>query len=324
MKKSWGLISLPLVSAVILVGCGSGNGDEGSASGEDYPSRDIELLVGHGPGGGTDIFARTVAESMEEQLDTNINVVNMEGAGGAQAKNEAANREGDGHSIIASSAFATATASGNYEQGLDGLRPVARLQADTFTLQVQSSEFEDYDAFVEASENEELRIGGVGSGDMDEITASRFIQESGLNASYVSFNSSGDAQSALISGNVDALIEEVAPSIDYIESGDISPIIFFAEERVEGFEDITTTVEEGIEITEGVERGIMVPRDTPDEIVEILEENLMETYESEEYQSHIEERYLDLREGWMSSEEWEEKLQQDVENYEQTLQELNN
>ncbi|MBB6448663.1 tripartite-type tricarboxylate transporter receptor subunit TctC [Geomicrobium halophilum] len=294
--------------SVFLTGCDAVS----SESVEDYPSRDIEILVGHGPGGGTDVFARTVGDLLEEELGVNINIVNMEGAGGATAKNEAGSRPGDGYTLVASSAFAPATAQGNIE-GLDDLRPVARMQSDVFTVLANPEVYEDFDEFVEAAENEGVEVGGVGAGDMDEITANLLIEETGLDINYVSFEGAGDMHAAALGGHIDAMMEEPGPAVEYISSGDLIPLIAFNDERLDDFEDIPTTVEKDIDLIDGVERGFVAPADTPDEIVSEIESALQNVYESEEYQQHAEDQYLTYREGWLGSEEYEQKLEEDIE-----------
>ncbi|QQK78886.1 tripartite tricarboxylate transporter substrate binding protein [Salicibibacter cibi] len=297
--------------SALLAGCEATS----SGSEEDFPTRDIEMLVGHGPGGGTDVYARTVADLLEDELGANINVVNMEGAGGATAKNEAAIRDGDGHSMIAVSAVAVTTALGNFNEGLDGLRPVARMQSDVATIMANPEQYDNFDELVEAAEDGGVEIGGTGAGGNDEVIVELLAEETGLDINYVAFEGAGDMHAAALGGHIDAIFEEIGPTIDYVESEELLPLIVLNEERLDDFEDVPTTVENDIDVTNGVERGIMVPRDTPTEIVTQIEDALQNVYETEEYQQHVEDQFLTYREGWLGSDEYDEKLAEDIENY---------
>ncbi|MFB5662327.1 tripartite tricarboxylate transporter substrate binding protein [Alteribacillus sp. HJP-4] len=343
-KKLFMLLFIMVLAGIIAAGCGnmeeesdgendgdeaegsedSGNEESESAGDGDYPERTIEVYVGHGAGGGTDIFARQVAGQLEDELGTNFNVINREGAGGTIAKEEAANQPADGYTLVAISSFPVSTALGTNPAGLDVLTPIARFQADTFGLMADPEKFEDIDAFIEEAEDNpgELTIGGVSTGSIDEITTQRFVQESGLDVSYVPFDGSGDAVAALLSGNVDAVFEEIGPTLDYMDSGDLHPLVFFTEERLEDFSDVPTSVEQGWEMTEGVERGFAIHTDTPQEIIDQLEEAMKNVYDSEEYKEHEEAQYLHYREGWLNSEDYRDKLEQDIELYREAAENL--
>ncbi|GAK00597.1 hypothetical protein [Geomicrobium sp. JCM 19055] len=66
----------------------------------------------------------------------------------------------------------------------------------------------------------------------------------------------------------------------------------------------------------------MIHRDTPDEIVAYLEEVLHEAQQTESFNQYKENAFLNFREGWLNSEEYENKLIQDMELYERILEDL--
>jgi hypothetical protein len=49
---------------------------------EEYPERPIEVIVAFGPGGGTDVAARTIEPFIEKYLDEDLVIMNKPGAGG--------------------------------------------------------------------------------------------------------------------------------------------------------------------------------------------------------------------------------------------------
>ena len=68
---------------------------------DDFPSGPIEIINMSSPGGGTDIFLRTLAICAQEELGTDIVVLSKTGGLGAAMVNYAANRERDGHTLLA-------------------------------------------------------------------------------------------------------------------------------------------------------------------------------------------------------------------------------
>ena len=77
---------------------------------DDFPSQPIEIINMSSPGGGTDIFLRTLAICAQEELGTEIVVLSKTGGLGAAMINYAANRERDGHTLIALNVGAYVTA----------------------------------------------------------------------------------------------------------------------------------------------------------------------------------------------------------------------
>ncbi|GHC18905.1 Bug family tripartite tricarboxylate transporter substrate binding protein [Aidingimonas halophila] len=292
----------------------------------DYPSEDLKFLVAAGAGGGTDNFTRTVQPMLEEELDTSITVINLPSASGSVAHQRTANSEPDGHTWdFASSTLVTSLAAGQNPTELEELTPVARMQSDVMTLIVNPDKHEDLEAFLSYAEENpgEVTIGGTHAASPDKMAFLSFRDASGLDISFIPYDEEGSVSSNVLSGNIDGMFGEISSTLNYIESGDMRPILVFAEDRLENFPDIPTTVENGWDLTDGNERGVFVNADTPPEIVSQMEDALKSVYDSDEYQSYEEKVNLHYREGWMGSEEYKEKLEENLELYTRLIEETN-
>lgn len=296
-----------VVSLLTATACGDGTGGDPEA----YPEQDIEILVGFGPGGGADVFARQVASIMEEQNDVRVQVINMDGAGGANAIREADNRAPDGYTWVIDVSLAALAAQGEFgDPGYDFLRPVARFQDEIVHVMVDPERYQSWEELAELAEGEEIRLGGVGVGAQADIATMELAAESGLNISYVPFDGAGELLAALLSGNVHGAAEEIGAWVDQIESGEVVPVLAMNDERIEGFEEIPTSVEQGYDVTTGGTRGIMVHSETDDETVLAIEELLQDVYESDEYKEHEEAQFIHLREGWLDHQGYEEFIEE--------------
>src|ERR1700688_1554092 len=69
---------------------------------DDYPTRPIRLVVGFGPGGGTDILARLVGARLSELLGQAVVIENKPGASARLAAEYVANQAADGYTLLAS------------------------------------------------------------------------------------------------------------------------------------------------------------------------------------------------------------------------------
>lgn len=315
MSSKYKIAVISSIGVVAMMGATLASASE---NGSDYPSKDLQFLVAAGAGGGTDNFARTVKPMLEEQLDTSVTVINLPSASGALAHQRTANSDPDGHTLdFASSTLVTSLAAGQNPTGLDQLTPVARLQSDVMTLIVNPEKHEDLDAFMTYAENNpgEVIIGGTHAASPDKMAFLSFRDASGLDISFIPYDEEGSVSANVLGGNIDGMFGEISSTLSYIESGQMRPILVFAEERLENFPEIPTTVENGWNLTDGNERGVFVNADTPPELVSRIEQALKTVYDSDEYQSYEERVNLHYREGWMGSDEYRQKLEENLELY---------
>lgn len=311
-----------LILILILSACGSDDASSSDGASEEFPNKTVEFLVAAGPGGGTDNFARQIQRQLGEQIDEDITVKNMEAASGALAHENTANSDPDGHTLdFASTTYIINVAAGQGDVTLDEITPVARLQADILNLFVNPDKYDSLDEFLEKAENEGVLIGGTHAASPDEMAFLELKRESGLNMEYIPYDGSGNAHANLLGGNVDAIFDELGSVLDYVEVGDMKPILTFAEERLSEYQDVATTVDQGWDLTNGNERGVFVNADTPEETITEIESLLKDIYDSEEYKEYAENNHLHYRGGWLGAEEYREKLQKDLESYQELLAE---
>ncbi len=292
-----------------------------------YPTRNIELAVGWGAGGGTDLFARSIGKPFGELLKTNVVVVNMPGASGAIAGDYTTKQAADGHTIWAiSSNYVVNVAAGKTPHGLNAYEPVLRLQHDTTCLAVnaEKSPFKTIDELVtHAKANPgKLTLGGTGSASFDEVMAVMLLKAMGIEMQYVPYESAGQMQAALLGGHIDALLDEFGPLDSYLASGSMRPLVVLSKERVSNFPNLPCTVEKGWDCTIGIWRGILVKKGTDPRIVKILHDTFKEASNDPAYQKLVKDSHLDLRPGYLNSEDFGKFLAQEVADMKAAMKEL--
>src|SRR5690242_15227697 len=112
-KHKLGVLA-PLVGALLLCAASARAGAADStraASGIDYPQKYIEFIIPFAPGGGVDLFGRTVAQLLNDQkiVSKPIQVVNKPGAGGSVGMQLMAQRKGDQHRLLGIAIHAVVT-----------------------------------------------------------------------------------------------------------------------------------------------------------------------------------------------------------------------
>lgn len=316
--------SLVAASSLGLVLMWNASATLASDTDAEYPTKPLQFLVAAGAGGGTDNFARTVKPMLEEALDTNVTIINLPAASGALAHQRTANSDPDGHTLdFASSTFVTSLAAGQNPTGLDELTPVARMQSDVMTLIVDPEKYPDFESFLKHAKANpgKVIIGGTHAASPDRMAFLAFRDATGLDMNFIPYDQEGSVSANVMGGNIDGMFGEISSTLGYMESGEMMPILVFAEERLGNFPDIPTTVEHGWDLTDGNERGVFVNADTPPEIVSKIESSLKNVYDSDAYQEYEERVNLHYREGWLGSEAYRQKLENNYELYKRLLEE---
>jgi putative tricarboxylic transport membrane protein len=299
------VLAVAVIASLVFVGCEKAvptpsNG--GGAGPEGYPERPITMLIGYGAGGGTDLAARAVGSPLSQIIDQNIVYVNLPGGAGAICEDYLLAQPADGYTILCTSGdLPINLVTGRNTHSIDDYIPFARAQMDTATIMISAkdSRYSNIDEFVDYAKANRVTIGGTGAGGLDEIVVALFVEGSGIQAEYVTYESAGKMRAAVVAGDIDACHEEFGPAISLIESGDIKPIVVFNDERVEGFPDLPCSLEKGFgEITPCRNRGFVFAAGVPEAIIDYMEEAIHQAYLTDEYQTWEKEQYLHLKEGW--------------------------
>ncbi|WP_352419498.1 tripartite tricarboxylate transporter substrate binding protein [Proteiniborus sp.] len=323
INKRGVILVIVLISVLTLSAC---SGQKAASSDIDYPKGNIEALVGWGAGGGTDTFARSIMKPAGDILKTNIVIVNQEGASGAIAGDLVSKAKPDGYTLWAiSSNYPLNVALGKTPHDLSKYIPVCRIQNDIGTIQTLSGgKYNTLEKLIEAAKANpgDIKLGGTGALGFDDIIVSMWENEAGVEFNYVPYESAGQMHTALLGGHIDAMFEELGPTIGLIQEGRITPVLAFAENKIEEFPDLPIAPDMGWNVTEGQSRGILVPAGTPEEIVRKLEQTFLEAKSSESYKKYEKDSYLHLRDGWLGSEDFKKQLEESIEMYKKVLEEI--
>jgi len=125
-----------------------------------------------------------------------------------------------------------------------------------------------------------------------------------VDLTYVPYESASEAKAALVGGHIDLLHEEPGVIISLIDAGTTFPIIVFTEERLKRFPNVPTGRELGIDITMGRWRGLAAKKGTPKEAIKILHDGFKKAMDSDVYKTITHSQLLDLRQGYLSSEDF--------------------
>lgn len=307
----WALVGT--VAALLLPAVAFAGGEQEGEIDEDYPTREIEIMIPWGAGGATDIVFRTFSSVVPEYLGTSTLINNQPGGATVPAYTEAAEREGDGYFFVA---WATPSITVQHMQdtpfSVDDFVPVINLQtAPIWLLVPDDSPFETLGDLLEAAEEDpgEIDLGNAGEGGGTHLIALAFEDAAGVEFNHVPHNGGGPAVTAAAGGHVDAISVGPPEGVSQLESGDLRGLAVFADERLDDFPDIPTAKEEGVDFSLGQWRGIAAPAGTPQEYIDHVHDAFKAAMEDETLQKLAGNQGIIL--DYMGGEDFVEFVQED-------------
>lgn len=299
--KRFFAVTFMLMLALVLVACGGSDdvdqgeveedvteSDEGAAeetdsdAGEDtaadvdFPTGPIELIVPHAAGGGTDATARALAEATEEHLGGSIGVTNREGGGGAVGMTEGSLADPDGYTLtLATVELTTLPHLGLAEITYEDVKPIAQINFDPAAVTVPAdAPYDTLEEFLEYAKDNpgEIQVGNSGPGAIWHLAAAAIEKATGVEFVHVPFDGAAPAVTDLLGGHIDAVTVSPAEVLPQVEAGELKTLAIMAEERSPVMPDVPTFEEAGVSdaVYVGPWRGIVAPKDTPDEVAQIL------------------------------------------------------
>ena len=242
-----------------------------------YPDRPLKLIVPYTPGGSTDVLGRALAEHLRKELGQPVVVENKPGANtgiGAQALQAA---PADGTTLLlATAATSVLNPLLQSKLGYDPaqLWPVARVAVSPLVIVARpGGEFRTLaDLLAKAkAQPGRLNYASTGIGSSLHLAGELMQAQTGVEMVHVPYKGSAPALTGLMGGETHVFIDSVASSSPLIKGGKLVALAVTSRERLPLLPEVPTVAESGVpqfDVTTWF--GIMVPKGTPDDIVNRL------------------------------------------------------
>lgn len=274
----------------------------------DYPSDDIDFIVGYSAGGGTDVMARTIGTYLEMYLgeESSVVVKNVPGAGGLIGFTQTAKAEPDGYTIgtfnLPGVMARTHDRKTHYD--VDSFTYLANIVNDPNVIVVnKSSEINSLNDLVNKAKDSQnsFTVALSTLGGDDQFSMIYLSKKEGISFSYIPFKGTAPARTALMGGHVDVAAMNLSEVIGFED--EIKVLAVTSEERSTLAPNIPTAKEQGYDFVMGSMRGIVGPANLPEDIKTKLIEALTKTYENPEFKNAMEDQGAPLH--FVAGEEFE-------------------
>ena len=265
-------------ASIALMGLAGTASAEGHAN---FPERPVMLMVSYGAGGATDFQARivTMTAGNEDALGMPVAIINKSGAGGRVGWNWFASQaEADGYTLGAYNIphFIAQSIEGGVSYSADSFEPIANWGADPAVFVVAAdSPFNSMADVVDYAKANPggLTFSGAGLFVGHHIAALQLEKAAGVQLAYIPSNAGGaGAMKSVIAGEVLGGVNNLSDAFRAREAGNVKILGVFDLERNSFMEDVPTMAEQGFDIDNASVnfRGVMVPKGTPQEVIDHL------------------------------------------------------
>jgi putative tricarboxylic transport membrane protein len=265
---------------------------------QSYPTKPIEFVVHTAPGGGSDLFARLIADSINKGKLTSqpVVVVNKAGGGGAVALNYVAERK-DPHTIfvVPTTTFVTAFMRAKIQAQREDYRAIAMAGVDinVFAVREESAYKTAKDLAAAAKAIPKGVVVGFGSvGATGHMVAHLFARSAGIQFNYLSHKSGGDAVVALLGGRLDMVPENPGEMLQHVKAKKVRIIAVASDARHPDLPGVPTLKESGYPAVLELGRGFMGFKNMSNEAVNYLGTALKKVFDMPSYQGYLKENMM--------------------------------
>ncbi|PWC14111.1 ABC transporter substrate-binding protein [Brenneria roseae subsp. americana] len=279
----------------------------------DYPVRQIEMIVPYSAGGGTDLVARSFADVAKEYLPKAIGIVNKPGGGGAVGFSELVAARPDGYKIGLGTAEITMLPHmGLVNFNADDFAAIALLNADpgaiTVKIDAPWNTFAEFMEYAKANPGK-IRIGNSGSGAIWHLAAEALGDKTGTKFNNIPYDGAAPAITALLGGHIEAVSVSAAEVSTHVAAGTVKILGVMADERLAAFKDVPTLKENGVDLSIGTWRGILVPKKTPQDVQDVLAETARKVAENPRFAESL--SRINLNFDYRNAEEFQQLIERD-------------
>jgi tripartite-type tricarboxylate transporter receptor subunit TctC len=247
----------------------------GSALAQDYPARQIQMVVPFSTGSASDVMARLVLDRISASMGARFVIDNRPAAGGNIGTAAVTKAVPDGYTLLVSASGPLAANRTLYPNlGYDperDLAPIALFASLPNVIVVSSklpvSSVAELIAHVRAKPN--VPYGSVGNGSSQHLAGAYFEQIAGVSMTHVPYKVTAQMVADLVSGEVPVSFQLLPNVIGPVKGGQVRALAVAATKRLAALPDVPTAAEVGVRGYDSAAWfAFLAPRGTPRPIID--------------------------------------------------------
>jgi tripartite-type tricarboxylate transporter receptor subunit TctC len=249
----------------------------GLTAAQDYPNKPVKIIVPFAAGGPADVYARLVAQRLQDSLKQTFIIDNRPGGGSIIGTDAVAKSAPDGYTLLMMSNTHTVNESLFATKPFNLMRdfaPIAPINYSDLVLVTRpglaASNLSDLIKQAKAKP-EAFTYASSGPGTPYHMAGELFKAMAGVSILHVPYKGSSGARTDVLGGQVDMMFDAVPAMTDFIRQGKVKALGTTGKTRSAVMPDLPTVSEAGVPGYEAVIwLGMMAPKNTPPAIINRL------------------------------------------------------
>lgn len=291
-----------------------------------YPNKPITIVVPFGPGSGTDIATRLIAQQLGEAMKTTVIVDNKPGANGSIAAEHVLNARPDGYTLI----MGTNSTHGANPALFKNIRydpvkdfePVNRIVVFTSIVAINPKlPVNTMKELIDFGRKNEVTLAvGNATGTVQGETLARAA--GWKNLLRVTFRSNPPAMAEVMAGRINMMFSDIAAAQTQIKAGTLKAIAVTSKNRSALMPELPTVMESGIKDFDlSGWNALFAPAGTPKEIVDKLNREITTILQKPQIKTRFEE--MGAETGPLTTTEFKKWVQDEVNMWTKLVNEAN-
>ena len=271
----------------------------GAVSAQDYPTKQIRIMVGSPAGGNPDIVSRMFAEEMTKLFHQQVIVDNKVGASGNVASMELARSPADGYTLMWGNIQQLAINPGLYkdlqfnaDKDFAAIAKIATLPlvAAVNPKKVSATTLAEFIKQAKAAPGT-MNYSSAGSGSPSHVAAELLKEKTGIDVVHIPYKGSALSVLDLVGGQVELTVETENLVAPHIKAGTLRGLAIMSKTRSTSIPDVPTIVELGYPgLVIEAWQGVVAPAGTPQAVIDKLDRTLKDILGRKDIESRLMER----------------------------------
>jgi len=266
-----------------------------SGHAQNYPQKQITLVVSYSAGGNADLRARMLGTAVAKTWGVPLVVENKPGANGNIGHEYVAKAPPDGHTLVIATMGPMAVSSYVYPKlGFDpeaSFTPIVLIEKAPMVLVTRTDKpFQSLKELVSfgLKNPDQLSFGNAGPGSAHHLSAELFLQNTGIKGLSVPYKGGSQAATALLAGDIDLMFEQTYAALPSIATGKVRALAVTSEKRLASLPQVPTMGELGYpQVVVHNWLGLAAPKGTPTAVINQLNDAFNKALAQQEIRDKI-------------------------------------
>jgi tripartite-type tricarboxylate transporter receptor subunit TctC len=265
----------------------------GAAAAQDYPTKNINIVVPLAPGGGTDVLARVIAAKLKDRFGQPVTVENRSGAAGNIGADFVFKAAPDGHTLLFTQPAPLVVNKALYAKLTyepEQFVPIALVSLQDMMLAVHpavpAQNLQELIAYAKANPGK-LNFGSSGAGSAPHLAVELLSSMAGVKMVHVPYKGSGESMTATLGGQVDLTFFAFSSALRHVQAGKLRAIAVGAPKRNPQLPSVPAVAEALPGYTSTSWTAMVAPPGTPAPVAQKLSQAVTEIVRSPDVQKRL-------------------------------------